>query len=46
MSKKLIPIRKYPGGITIEPPTENVTYKWIDSLGGGILGGNGSFFKK
>jgi hypothetical protein len=39
MSKKKIPIYKYPGGYQIEPPTENVTYKWIDDLGGGILPG-------
>lgn len=30
----------YPGGIPIPPPTgSNVTYKWIDSLGGGKLSG-------
>ena len=34
-----IPIFKYPGGDQVPPPTENVTYKWIDSLGGGKLSG-------
>lgn len=35
----LIPIYYYPGGQLIDPPTENVTYKWMDHLGGGVLPG-------
>jgi hypothetical protein len=38
MSKQL-PIFIYPSGQPISPPIENVTYKWIDQLGGGILPG-------
>ena len=38
MSKKL-PVYVYPGGNQIPVPTENTTYKWIDSLGGAILPG-------
>ncbi|XWV25437.1 hypothetical protein QJ856_gp0325 [Tupanvirus deep ocean] len=34
-----IPIHLYPGGMQIAAPTENVTYKWIDSLGGAVLPG-------
>lgn len=34
-----IPIFKYPGGGQVPAPTENVIYKWIDPLGGGILPG-------
>ena len=33
----LIPIHVYPGGAEITPPTENVTYSWIEPLGGGSL---------
>ncbi|XWV25365.1 hypothetical protein QJ856_gp0404 [Tupanvirus deep ocean] len=34
-----IPVHKYPGGDQIQIPTENVTFKWIEPLGGGTLSG-------
>jgi hypothetical protein len=38
-SSKLLPIYNYPGGTIVDPPTSNTTFKWVDSLGGGILSG-------
>ena len=36
---KFIPVFKYPGGNQIPIPIDdtNITYKWIENLGGGIL---------
>jgi hypothetical protein len=36
-----LPIYSFPGGSPMPVPntSENITYKWIDSLGGGILSG-------
>jgi hypothetical protein len=34
-----IPVHVYPSGRQIQIPMENVTFKWIDPLGGGILPG-------
>ena len=41
MSKEdvLLPIHLYPGGTPIQPPTDDVTYSWIEPLGGGKLSG-------
>lgn len=34
-----VPIFSFPGGNEIQAPTENVTFKWVSSLGGSILPG-------
>lgn len=39
MSNNNLPIYAFPGGIKVDPPEGDVTYRWIQSFGGGSLPG-------